>query len=175
MDEAHDALLVDQSLGGHTAEFEDLDLLAVALEHDVFGIGQAGEGQVVLAEIIGELLGVFRTDDENGRVAFAKLFINLAQLRHVRAAERSLETTVENQQNVLLTLVVGERNRMTLVILQHEIGCRGVDRDFGHILLFFCPNFFFQARAYIISKSIFLLSGFSFCEKFPCCFKRRCA
>jgi hypothetical protein len=93
--EAHDALLVNESLGGHTAEFEDLDLLAVALEHDVLGVGQAGEWQVVLGEIIGELLGVIRADDEDGRVAFAKLLIVLAQLRHVRAAEWSLEAAVE--------------------------------------------------------------------------------
>ena len=59
MDEAYDACFVDEGLGGHTAEFEDLNLLAVFLEHAVFGVGKAGEGEIVLAEVVGEFFGVF--------------------------------------------------------------------------------------------------------------------
>ena len=116
MNEAYDPFFIDEGLGGHTAEFEKLDLLAVLLEHAVIGIRQAGEGQVIFAEEVSEFLAVFGADDEDGRVPFAKLLVVLAQLRHVRAAEWSLETAIENKQDVLFAFVIRKCDPVALII-----------------------------------------------------------
>ena len=134
MDETHDAFFVDKGLGGHSAEFEDLDFLAVLFEHAVLGVGQAGEGEFVDLEIGGELCGVFGADDENGRVALTKFIIVLAQLRHVRAAEGSLEAAVKDEEDVLFLFEVGEGGGVPVKIFQCEVGGRCVDTNFGHVV-----------------------------------------
>jgi ABC-type microcin C transport system duplicated ATPase subunit YejF len=100
-------LLVDKNLRRHPAEFEDLDLLSVQLQNPVAGIGESGEGQLVFAEVFGELLGVFRADHQEGDLAFQEVVIILAQLRQMCAAEGSSEAPVEDQQDGLLAVELG--------------------------------------------------------------------
>ena len=121
MDEAGNTLFVNKHLGGHTAEFEKLYFLAVLLEDAVVGIGQACKRQIVLSEISGELLGVFRTDYQNHRVSLNKSINILAQLRHMRAAEWSLESAVEHQQHILLFFEVRKADQIAVKILQCKI------------------------------------------------------
>jgi len=47
----------------------------------------------------------------------------LAQLRHVRAAEWSGETSVKNQEDMLFSSEVGEANLIAMEILQCEFRC----------------------------------------------------
>jgi len=62
---------------------------------------------MVLGKVIGETLPALWSDDYYNRLPFEKLLVVLAQLRHMRAAERSSKTAIEDQQDVLFTLELG--------------------------------------------------------------------
>jgi hypothetical protein len=88
--------LINEHLRRHPSELEQLDFLSVQLEHAVFGIGQANERQRFLLPVLGECSGIFGTNNKHFDVTGDKLGILLAQLRHVRAAERSHEAAIEH-------------------------------------------------------------------------------
>ena len=67
----------------------------------MFRIRQTDKGQLMFPEIALELLLTFRPDDDNYRIASHKFIMITAQLRHVRAAVRSDEAAVKNQQHIL--------------------------------------------------------------------------
>ena len=121
MNIAGDALLVDQHLGRHTAELEQLYFLPVFFENAGLGVGQTAEGQAFLCEVVRERLGVFAPENENGRVPFHKLIVVPAQLRHVRAAVWSGEAAVEDEQDVLFFFVIRKADRAALIILQRKV------------------------------------------------------
>ena len=106
VNKAYDAFLVDDGLGWHSAELEQLNFLPVAFQHSVFRIGQAQKGQAVFAEVLGEVLGTVGTDDQDGHTSLVELIICLAQLRHVLAAERSHEAAIEYEQDILLIAIM---------------------------------------------------------------------
>jgi hypothetical protein len=54
------------------------------------------------------------------------MFMVLAQLRHVRAAEWSGEAAIKDQQNMLFLLELGEADHISLIILQDKVRCRRI-------------------------------------------------
>ena len=122
VDIAGDALLVDQDLGGHAAELEEVDLLAVELEDACLRVGQADKGQRLLLEVSGEGFGVFGADHDDFDIAGKELRVVLAQLRHVRAAEGSTKGAVEDQEDVLAAAEVLQADRIAVVVGQAEVG-----------------------------------------------------
>ena len=96
MDEADDAIGLDQCLSGHAPHLEQLNLLPVQVQHGIGWIGQAGEGKVVVSKVFAEGGGIFRSDDQYDRILFYEFLLILAQLRHVRAAERSDTAAIEH-------------------------------------------------------------------------------
>jgi len=104
---AGDTCFVDDDLGGHAAEFEKIDLLAEAFQDGMAGVWQADEGQVVGFPVFSEGGGVIRANDDHTRAEGEKVMIILAQLRHVPAAEGSLQAAVEDQDDVFLFSEIG--------------------------------------------------------------------
>jgi hypothetical protein len=91
-----DTGLVYQNLSRHPAELKELNLLTVELQYLVFGVRKSNKRQFVFGKVSCELLGVFGANDKNGYIPFSKSIKILAQLRHVRSAERSGKPPVEN-------------------------------------------------------------------------------
>jgi hypothetical protein len=58
-------------------------------------------------------LGIFRANDNDFHIAGNKLLIILAQLRHVRAAERSGKGSIENQQHILPPVKIRQADSFT--------------------------------------------------------------
>jgi len=54
MHEADVSLKIDDGVHGHASEFEQVDFLFVESGNLFFGVGQANEGNLVLAPIIDE-------------------------------------------------------------------------------------------------------------------------
>lgn len=106
MDETHDPFFVHQHLGRHPAEFEQLDLLPIQFQYPVLRVWQSSKGQPVSAKIRFELLRLFRPDHQDDHLPLDEPFMILAQLRQVRAAEGSLESPVQNQQDMLFPLIL---------------------------------------------------------------------
>ena len=98
----------------------------------MFGIGQSRVGEVVLGEIVGKCSGIFRTEDQNGRIEGHKFIIILTQLRHVRLAKRSHKTAIEDQQNVLLPFKLRKRYVVAPVICQRKIWCGRIEFNLRH-------------------------------------------
>jgi hypothetical protein len=63
-----------------------------------------------------EVLLRIRSDSNDCCLAFDKLRVILAQLRHVPAAVRSGKAPIENQVDVLGTCKIGEPDRLSLGI-----------------------------------------------------------
>lgn len=72
----------------------------------------------MFSEISLEAGGIFRPNYNNGHVPLDKLSIGAAQLRHVLPAEWSGKTPVENQQNMLIALELGQRHLAAVVVDQ---------------------------------------------------------
>jgi len=107
MDITDDALFVDDHLGRHPAEFQEVYLLAVQICNPMFWIWDPGERHVVFFPVFCETIFVFRTNGYNYSVFFFKQGIVLAQLRHMRSAVGSEEAPVEDEEKVLLTKITG--------------------------------------------------------------------
>ena len=106
MNKARDSRLVDQHLGRHPSQFEQVDLLPIEFEYASGWVRQANKGQGFLLPVGGKGFGIFRANDHNFHIAGDKLLIVLAQLRHVRAAEWSGKGAVENQQHIFLSVKI---------------------------------------------------------------------
>jgi len=121
MDEANLAGLIHDDLRGHSTQFENLDLLAVQFQHMMVGVRQTDKRQLFFLPVLLKRLCVFRPGDEDLRIQRNEFIIIPAQLRHVRAAERSDKTAVENQHHVLFVLIIGKRNAFSVEIIQRKI------------------------------------------------------
>ena len=122
-------------LCGHAPELEQVDFLTVELEHAGLGVRQADEGQIVLAEIGLEGLGVFRPHHNDLGLPAGKFLVVLAQLRPMLLAEGSSESAVEHQQDIGLSFKIRKLDSLSLKICQGKIGCGGVEGYFGHLCL----------------------------------------
>ena len=73
----------------------------------MLGVRQADKGQIVFSPIITECVSIIRPDDHNFSLILHKTVIFLAQLRHVRAAERSHEAAIEDQDDIPFAIEIG--------------------------------------------------------------------
>ncbi len=137
--EARHPGFVDEHLGRHAAELEQLDLLPILLEDLVLGIRQPNERQVVLSPVSRERLGVLGAHDHYRRLPLLELLIVLAQLRHVPTAERSGETPIEHEEHVTLAPQVGKVEGPAAVVRKFEVGCWYIERDARHLFSSFSP------------------------------------
>jgi len=94
-------------LSRHTTQFEKVHFLAVAFEHAVVWIGNARIGKIFPFPITGKGSSILGADYQHLGIAFHKLAVVLAQLRHVPLAKRSGKATVKDQHHVLLTSKIG--------------------------------------------------------------------
>ena len=131
MDETRHTSLIHQHLGRHAPEFEQVDLLAIQVQDGMPGIGEAGKGQVIIAEIFAECPGILRTNDQDRGFTLLKLCKGLAQLRHVRAAEWSHKPAVENEQNIPAKKL-RKSDWLAMVVGQFEIWCRSIQGNLRH-------------------------------------------
>jgi hypothetical protein len=125
-DEAGHTFLIQQYLGRQAPEFEQVDLLTIQFQDSVLRVRQASEGQVIFPEVPGESRGILWTDHKDVSRSPFKLGKVLAQLRHMRAAERSDKTAVENQQDEPAT-EVRKVDGFPADICQFKIGRGAVD------------------------------------------------
>jgi hypothetical protein len=126
MHEARYPVSIDDHLSGHAAELEQVHFLTVLLEHAGLGVWQPNEGQVVFTPVPLKGFGVFRANHHYFRAPLNKLWIVLAQLRHMLLAERSNKSAVENQDDMRLAPALGQAHRVTPEIGQGEIWGRDV-------------------------------------------------
>jgi len=94
-------------------------------------------------EVFFKSVAIFRAYDQDLSPNFLKLVMILAQLRHVPAAERSDETAVEDQQDLLLTFKIGQCHLLAVEIFKSKIRGWGVQLYFSDccILLFLAATF----------------------------------
>ncbi len=97
MNETRHAGFVDQYLGGHAAQFEQVDFLSVEFQDAGFWVGQADEGQGFFFEIGSKGFGIFRANHDNFYITGNEFLIILTQLRHMLLAKWSGKSAVENQ------------------------------------------------------------------------------
>ena len=121
--------LVNQHLGRHPAQLEQVHFLPVKLQHTRIRVGQADERQRMFGEVGRKRPGVFGANHDDFDVARDKLAVILAQLRHVRAAERSSEGANEDQQDVLVTAEIGQTDGVAAIVGQAEVGRDLVEGD----------------------------------------------
>ena len=133
MHEADLSRAVNQHLRGQTAKFEKFHFLTVKFQNTVIRIGQTDKWQIVLFPIVPKDFGFFRSRDQNVRVQFQKSVVIPAQLRHVRAAERSQKPPVKNDQNIFLSGVILQGHAFAVKIVQREVGRLCVEFDSGHL------------------------------------------
>jgi len=100
MDIPDQAFFVNDHLGWHASQLEQVDLLAVTPENSGLRVGQSDKWQRIFLPVFAEGCLVFRPDDDHYGLAGGKFLIILAQLRHVPAAEWSHKAAVENQQDI---------------------------------------------------------------------------
>ena len=129
MDEAYHTLLIHHHLGWHASQLEQVDFLTVPVEHADTGIRQTDEGQVVFLPVRLELVLAFWADYDHLGLAGDKLVIVLAQLRHMRTAEWSGKTTVENHHHVLVAAEIRKAHWSAPEIGQCKIGGGDVGLD----------------------------------------------
>jgi len=123
----------DDENGRHPSQLEQVDFLPVQGGDRVLRIGQAGELKTLLLPRAYERARAVGADDEHLGAAGDELVIILAQLRQMLPAERSAETSIEDQHDVFMTLIGGKVKHFPLVIGQLEIGCRlGIVQRMSH-------------------------------------------
>jgi hypothetical protein len=116
VDEAGPAVAVDQHLGRHPPKLEQIDPLPIELEHRMLRIRKANERQSLFAPVLGEGLPPLWPYDNHLCPPFDELPVVLAQLRHMRPAEWSGESSVEDEQYVACAAIVREADDMTLEV-----------------------------------------------------------
>jgi len=131
---AHEAFPVDDRLSRHAPEFEELDLLSVRLQHLMLWVSNSDKGQFVIAEVVFKRLWAVRSYDNDLGVVIDEGLVILAQLRHMPAAEGSLETAVKHQQDLFASLERGKLKSVSPVVLHVDFGSRGAQLNaVGHL------------------------------------------
>ncbi len=102
MNEADYPLPVDDHLGGHPTQLEQVNLLPIQLQYAGLWIRQPSERKIVFAPVGRKSPLIFWTDHHDARLALDKFLIVLAQLRHMPLAEWSDEPSVEYKQEIRL-------------------------------------------------------------------------
>ncbi len=133
MDKACHAIAVDDHLGGHAPQAEEIDLLTIELEHLVVRIGQTNKRHRVFTPEALELLLIFWSNDDHNCIAVDKLLIVLAQLRHMLSAEWSLEAPVEDQDYGFTRPEVTQVDRLAVHVGKFEIWCDLVQFYSAHL------------------------------------------
>src|SRR5271157_202281 len=129
------AALVHDYLSRHSSQLEQVDFLAVQLEHAGMWVGKPDKRQVLLVPISLKSAGVFLTNHNHLSLPFNKFLIVKAQLCHMLLAKWSGKATIKYQQYVGFPFVIGQTNDISLKILQGEIRSRCVKRNLRHIFL----------------------------------------
>jgi hypothetical protein len=153
------SLFVNDHLGRHAPQFEELDLLSVAFEHGVFWIGQSNEIQLLLLPIISKCFCVLGTHHDDLGVPIGKLGKISAQLRHMPAAEGSPEATIEDQDDVLVALIVGQAHGLVFKILQGKVWCCCVDLNLFCHLFSICEMQSVKVETAIYYHIVYILSS----------------
>jgi hypothetical protein len=86
---------IDDTIQGHAAEFEELDLLAIDPGNRMIWIGQSDERNSLLLPILFESRGNVGTNSNNHGAMARELFIFISQARQLRAAVRSHKAAQE--------------------------------------------------------------------------------
>jgi hypothetical protein len=111
----------------HTAAFKQLDFLSEQLGDDVLGVGDADERHIVFMPPVGKFPGAFRTDSDDFSIESDEFLIVLAQPRHVFSTVGSEETPVKGQNDIFLSMVIGQTYKAPLTVGSREIRrCRSV-------------------------------------------------
>lgn len=126
MDEAGNAILINNYLGWHAAKFEQVDFLTVKSEHAGLWIRQANKGQIVFTPIGLKCLRIFWSDHQNLSLPVYEILKVMTQLRHMPLAKWSDEAAVEYQQDIRLSFETGQLDCFSLEIRQSEIRGGGV-------------------------------------------------
>jgi hypothetical protein len=134
VDEAHNALFVDDQLGRHAAEFEDLDLLTEQFKNCVAGVGQTNEVKIFFLPILLKCRSIFGTHHHDQGISRFEGLRRLTQLRHVLAAKGSSKAAIEDQQQVIAALIA-ELKGIPIRIGKLKVRRRGVDLNFWHRLI----------------------------------------
>ena len=117
MDVSYNPLLVDDQLCWHPSQFEPFDLLAVDAGNSMAGVSQSLKGNVVFLPIGLELISAVRADGDHNGISRDELIMILAQLRHVPAAEWSIEATVEDQHDMRVPGIVRDTDHLATRVL----------------------------------------------------------
>ena len=117
---------INQHLRGHSSQFEYLDLLTIQFQNQMFGIRQTDKRQIFFCPVIPESFDFFRPGNDDFRIQIYKFLIILAQLRHVRAAEGSEKSAVENHHHIFFVFIVGKRDALAVEIIQRKIRCLNI-------------------------------------------------
>jgi hypothetical protein len=100
VNKASHASTIHNHLGRHASQFEQVDFLSIQFKYTGFWIRKSNKRQVMLAPIVFKCFCIFRTNYDHYSLPFFKLYIVLAQLRHMPLAERSGKATIKYQQHI---------------------------------------------------------------------------
>ncbi len=103
---AYNALFVDDQLGRHAAEFDDVYFLSIFSQNSKGWIGEACKWQIIFLPIVKKCLCVITPDHDDLSFMLYKFFMILTQLRHMPLAKVSKQPTIENQEDILLSLKI---------------------------------------------------------------------
>ena len=126
------AVFVDDNLGWHASQLEEFDLLPVAFQYRVFRVWQPDKRKIIFREILGAGYFVLRAYHDDFGVQPGEIFGILAQLRHMRTAERSGKTTIKNQHYIFLAAKIGKFHNLSPVIDQFKFGGKFTQSHFTH-------------------------------------------
>lgn len=103
-----------------TPELEQINLLSIGLHNTMGKVRQPGKRQGILYKIARKRGNILGSNDKDNSITLSKLGKILAQLRHMRTAERSHEASIENEQDVP-AIEIRKADRFTGVIDQSKI------------------------------------------------------
>ena len=126
------ASAIDEHLGRHSPQLEQIDLLSVEIEDRMIGVGQTDERPVLFGPIGPKSRRILRTDHDDHAIVLKELEIILAQLRQVLAAEGSEKTTIKDGQDMVPVMEITERHHGAVVIGESEKRCSGIANEWGH-------------------------------------------
>jgi len=121
VDEARHSFFVYCHLSGHATKFEEVHFLSVKFQDSMRWVRQTDKGQIILLPVVQEGCCIVGTDHYNFGILCCEFVIILAQLRHVLLAEGSEKSAVENEENILFVLKIGQVDFASCEIGQREI------------------------------------------------------
>jgi hypothetical protein len=84
-------------------------------------IWQSNKRKLFFCPIFLKFPVILRADNDNFGIPFHKLLILLTQLRHVPTAERSDESAIKNQNDMLFVLKIRKPKGLAIEIIQGKI------------------------------------------------------